>query len=325
MRSKISAAAFAGLIAVLSLGLSGCSSGNENSAPVSDPVSSPMIENSGNTDPTSEPVSSNTPSEPQKPGEEPTFLKGPDGKPIYPSDITFVEIRDENTPNGIREADISELTEDNLFFVCCENFGYLREPMGINYNRYESSEKFESEFPYLYKGEELFNQNPIKRVYVGDKICGMTLTELETSFQEIKRHTSVPFWGDIPLFKFKGEVTLTGYLSVDSMTPDYPGNEGRVTFWLDEQSNPLPATYISLVENGTESHFCGGIGFYNENYDIDLGSIYDDGKVSASCDETLLDGITYGDNDVHVKIIIDEYMTFGGVDNRAVLKSLERL
>ena len=151
--------------------------------------------------PESEPVSNNTSSEPQKPVEEPTFLKGPDGEPIYPSDITFISIKDKTAPDGRRRADISELTEDNLAFVCCENFGYLQEPTGIRYNRYESPEKFESEFPYLYKGEELVNKNPIKRVYVGDEVCGMTISMIETSLLKqdvIPRYRSgtIQYWSN---------------------------------------------------------------------------------------------------------------------------------
>ncbi len=275
--------------------------------------------------PESEPVSNNTSSEPQKPVEEPTFLKGPDGEPIYPSDITFISIKDKTAPDGRRRADISELTEDNLAFVCCENFGYLQEPTGIRYNRYESPEKFESEFPYLYKGEELVNKNPIKRVYVGDEVCGMTISMIETTFVKARRDTSVPFWNDSILVKFKGEKTLTGYLSVESMDPDYPGTEGAVMFWPDEQGGTLPIADLYPGKNGAETSYHSGIGFYMDIGAIELGTIYDGGMTPANCDESLLDGITYGDKYVHVKITIDDYIAFGYGNNRAVLKSLERL
>lgn len=260
----------------------------------------------------------------QIPDEEPTFLKGPDGKPIYPSEITFAVIKDENAPNGERRADISELTEDNLSFVSCGDFVYLREPTGKSYNRYESPEKFESEFPYLYIGGELVNQNPIKRVYIGEKICGMTVTDGATVFADHMRDSSVPFWSDLSTITFKGEITLTGYLSVEAMTPDYPGTEGLVTFWLDEESSPLPTVALQAGENGAESRYCAGTGFYAEYYDIVLGSIYDSGQTDL-VDGSLLDGITYGDKDVHVKITIDGLKAVGSGNSKAVLKSLERL
>lgn len=291
----------------------GCNNGETSGS-----VPAPESEDSGDTKPVSEPVSNSTPSEPEASAEDPTFLKGPAGDPIYPTDITYADIS-----GGRRITDISELTEDNLAFVQCDNFVYLKDPMGISYNRYESPEKFESEFPYLYIGEELVNQNPVKRVYVGEKICGMTVTGTGTSFVNNGRNTSVPFWNDSIGVTFKGEVTLTGYLSVEDMTPDYPGTEGAVTFGLDEQSSALPITDLSAGKNGAESSYYNGTGFYSETCEIKLGSIY--GGNSANCDEALLDGITYGDKDIHVKITIDDYSAFGYGDNRAVLKSLERL
>lgn len=127
---------------------------------------------------------------------------------------------------------------------------YLKEPTGKNYNRYESPEKFESEFSYLYIGEELVNENPVKRVNVGDEICGMTVTGTGTSFYNNGNNASVPFRNDSTVVTFKGEVTLAGYLSVEDMTPDYPGTEGMATFWLDEQSAPLPIANISIGESG---------------------------------------------------------------------------
>lgn len=297
-----------------------CSNDKE---PVSTPASSPVSENSGSSEQSSEPGQS-TPSEPQKPAEEPTFLKGPDGKPIYPSDLTYIIISDKNAPDGEREADVSELTEGNLKYIECNNFGYLREPTGIRYNYIESPEKFESERPYRYIGERIENTNPIKRMNVGDTICGMTITEIKTNFQNNgSGKQAFLYWNDMPQIRFKGEITLTGYMTVQGMIPDYPGTEGLVSFWLDEQSAPLPITYINNHPdriNDTYEEY----GAYSENYIIELGTIYDDGIFPATCDESLLDGITYGDRDVHVKITIDEFNTFGMVDN-AVLKSLERL
>ena len=317
---KITAIITAMLISVpLVFTISGC----ENSEPSSENNSTSEYSSEQSTQTTTEKEPESVP-EQQKPVEEPTFLKGPDGEPIYPSDITYVKIKDENAPDGERKVDISELTEDNLLFVICENFGYLRESSGIRYNRYESPDKFASEFPYLYKGEELFTQTPIKRVYVGEQICGMTVAEIDTSFDDMKRDASIPFWNDSFCVKFKGEITLTGYLSVEGMTPGYPGTEGNVTFWPDEQSRALPIVGMSNYKDGVRSSYYGGVGFYTETY-IYLGSIYEGAMSSSQCDESLLDGITYGDKDVHVRITIDDYFAWGGGDESAVLKSLERL
>ena len=318
---KITAIITAILISVpLVFKISGC----ENSEPSSENSSTSEYSSEQSTQTTTEKEPESVP-EQQKPVEEPTFLKGPDGEPIYPSDITSVYIKDENAPYGKREADISELTEDNLATVYCEGFGYLRESSGIRYNRYESPDKFESEFPYRYIGEELFTQTPIKRVKVGEQICGMTVADIETMFIDMKRDDPIPFWNDSIVVKFKGEITLTGYLWVESMTPDYPGTEGAVTFWLDEQSRALPIASISNRKEGEESPYCGYVSFYTESSGLDLGSIYASGTNPASCDESLLDGITYGDRDIHVKITIDDYIAFCSGENRAVLKSLERL
>ncbi|MBD5129143.1 MAG: hypothetical protein HDT43_04390 [Ruminococcaceae bacterium] len=323
MRKQITAIITSALI-LANLTACGASTGDPSEqSEISETISSGSEESSSITESGESSVS--TPVESETPAEAPTFLKGPDGEPIYPSDITYVSIKDKTAPDGSRKADISELTEDNLSFVQCDNFGYLREPEGIRYNRYESPDKFDSEFPYLYIGEELANKNPIKRVYVGDEVCGMTVSEVETTFVKSSRDTAVPFWNDSTMIKFKGEKTLTGYLSVESLEPDYPGTEGNVTFWLDEQSSPLSITRFWADENGVESSYCSGVGFYNDTGDIYLGSIYDGGMTPSDCDESLLDGITYGDEYVHVKITIDDYISFGGGDNRAVLKSLERL
>ena len=320
MRKQITAIITSALI-LANITACGASTGDPSEqSEISETISSYSEESSSSTESGESSVSTTV--EPETPAEAPTFLKGPDGEPIFPSDITYAEITD-----GEIEiiTDYSKLTEDNLSFVQCDNFGYLREPEGIRYNRYESPDKFDSEFPYLYIGEELANKNPIKRVYVGDEVCGMTVSEVETTFVKSSRDTAVPFWNDSTMIKFKGKKTLTGYLSVESLEPDYPGTEGAVTFWLDEQSSPLPITDLKAGENGAESSYYSGVGFYNDTCDIYLGSIYDGGMTPADCDESLLDGITYGDEYVHVKITIDDYISFGGGDNRAVLKSLERL
>lgn len=330
MSTRITGAVFAAFIAFLSVTLCGCERQNVTE---SVPMSSPIIENSDKSEipEKSDPVTSTSTVTDsglaidfETPADKPTFLKGPDGKPIYQSDITYIYIKDTTAPNGRREADISELTEDNLDFVVCENFGYMQEPTGIRYNRFENPEMFESEFPYTYIGEEIENKNPIKRINVGDEVCGMTVSEIETSFVDFTRDTSVPFRNNSTSVKFKGEITLTGYLFVEDMTPDYPDTEGNVTFYPDGQSGALPITCLRAGENGAESSYYMGSGFYLDVGDIFLGTIYDGAFTPFHCDESLLDGITYGDRDIHVKITIDDYMSIDS-DNRAVLKALERL
>lgn len=330
MSSRITGAVFAAFIALFSVTLCGCERQNVTE---SVPMSSPIIENSDKSEipEKSDPVTSTATVADsglaidfETPADKPTFLKGPDGEPIYPSEITLVRIKDKTAPDGSRKADISELTEDNLDYVVCENIGYMQEPTGIRYNRFENPEMFESEFPYAYIGEEIENKNPIKRINVGDEVCGMTVSEIETSFVDFTRDTSVPFRNNSTSVKFKGEITLTGYLFVEDMTPDYPDTEGNVTFYPDGQSGALPITCLRAGENGAESSYYMGPGFYTDVCSIFLGTIYDGAFTPFHCDESLLDGITYGDRDIHVKITIDDYTTDNS-DNRAVLKALERL
>lgn len=330
MSSRITGAVFAAFIALLSVTLCGCERQNVTE---SVPMSSPIIDNSDKSeipeksDPdtsTATVADSGSASNSQTLADKPTFLKGPDGELIYPSDITYIYIKDTTAPDGNRKADISELTEDNLKSVYCENFGYMQEPTGIRYNRFENPEMFESEFPYAYIGEEIENKNPIKRINVGDEVCGMTVSEIKTSFVNHTRDTSVPFWNNSTLVKFKGEITLTGYLFVEDMTPDYPDTEGNVSFIPDGQSGALPITCLMPGKDGAESSYYMGPGFYMDVGSIFLGTIYDGAFTPFHCDESLLDGITYGDRDIHVKITIDDYTTINS-DNRAVLKALERL
>lgn len=243
--------------------------------------------------------------------EEPTFLVGPAGDPIYPSDITWAEMI--NKGNYLTDAaEFAKLTEDNFSWIQCDGFEYLREPTGIRYNRYESPEKFESESPYSYIGEELANENPIKRVYDGEEICAMTVTEAGMSFHCVNGG----YWYDSNIIKFKGEKKLTGYLSIGSGSLEY----GLVTFWLDEESDPVPTGDIPAGK----APFTNGYGTYGETVYISLGSIYAH-EGATLIDEAMLDGITYGDRDVHVKITIDDYVALGYGDGRATLKSLERL
>ncbi|MBD5129144.1 MAG: hypothetical protein HDT43_04395 [Ruminococcaceae bacterium] len=328
MKKQITAIITSALI-LANITACGASTGDPSErSEISETISSGSEESSSITESGESSVSTTVESE--TPVETPTFLVGPAGDPIYPSDITYAEI----TGSEIEIiTDYSKLTEDNLLTALCGNFGYLREPKGIRYNRYESPEKFESEFPYNYIGEEILNDNPIKRVYVGEEICGMTVSKIETAFIGNRRDASVPFWYNSVTVSFKGEKTLTGYLSVESLEPDYPGTEGWVTFRLDEQSDPLPITDFWNNEKGVSSGNYDANGFYEDISIISLGSIYDSGIVPPSCDETLLDGITYGDKDVHVKITIDDYSGAGDAragtaffsTNSAVLKSLERL
>lgn len=66
---------------------------------------------------------------------EPTIFIGPDGSPIYDSEVTKIDGSDKKA---------AELTaNDEGITVFCEGFQYFKEPEGVAYNSYENPEMFE--------------------------------------------------------------------------------------------------------------------------------------------------------------------------------------
>ncbi len=283
MKSRIAVSILSFSVAVLSLALGGCTGGNiNNESNLSSGVSQPTEDSgssSGGSVPVDEPsdnsAADSTPSAPAVPSGDPTIFIGPDGNPIYDSEITkLISYKDDFNKKA------AEITaEDEYVTILCEGFQYFKEPGGVTYNSFDDPEMFDG---LEFKGEMPENKNPWKRVNVGDEICGLKLKyavsqfkigdKADNDFEKLGTYyncTSPAFYQFTEhnrLVEFEGSITLTGLLSSD--TPNYYHPDGgHMTFTPVEDKLPVmcydefitePNTYKS-VSNGVGGSICENI------------------------------------------------------------------
>lgn len=234
MKSRIMISVLSLSIAVLSLLLGGCSGGSEsgsnkniteNSSEVSEKN---LTISSIKSDTQSEPESS----APRIPDGEPTIFTAPDGIPIYTGEIT------ESLDDIRHPISVNELTLDKNSEIFCDGFQFFKEPLGVTYDTYHNPEMFD-ELDFL--GEEPRNLNPVKRLYVGDEICGLKLTKAITHFTN--QGGSVEYENRItnrsePIVEFEGTVTLEGFLFI-TQPNNYEPDGGRLEFTPIEDKLPI--------------------------------------------------------------------------------------
>lgn len=251
MKSRIAVSILSLSVAVLSLTLGGCSGGGTGSN-----FSSGMSQSTEDSSHSSvESVShynstvDSTPSAPVVPSGNPTIFIGPDGNPIYDSEITKLI---SYLPDFNKKA--AEITADDEYVtLLCEGFQYFKEPGGVTYNSYDDPEMFDG---LEFKGEMPENKNPWKRVNVGDEICGLKLKYAVSQFaMENKEEKDFEKRGtyyncaspevyqfsgekDKEPVEFEGSITLTGFLSSSGRNYYFPDG-GFMTFIPTE--NKLPA------------------------------------------------------------------------------------
>lgn len=191
-----------------------------------------------NTDSTESPE--NSIPEEKKPDGEPTIYTAPEGVPVYTGEITKA-LDWLGSPISPDEITLDEESE-----IFCEGFQYFKEPIGVTFDGYHNPEMFgEMEFT----GDMPQNNNPFKRLYVGDEICGLKLTKAVSHFTnsggKIGFNNTINNYGGT-IAEFEGTVTLEGFLFI---TPpnNYEPDGGRLEF--DPVENKLP---LLSCENGGE-------------------------------------------------------------------------
>lgn len=274
MKSRITVSVFSIMIAVLSLSIGGCSGNtSEESSDItvsniytsvdkSDSV--PMSENYESSSENSEDGSSaeSNASAPAAPEGEPTIFIGPDGEPVYDSDVT--ELINYYEDNFSKTA--AEITaEDEGTEIICDGFQYFKEPAGTVYNSYDDPEMFDG---YDFKGEMPENNNAWKRVNVGDEICGLKLKyavsqfiieygddndfEERGTYYNCKDPDVYQYARNGYLAEFEGSITLTGFLSSSPRSYYFPDG-GYMDFCPIENKLPVMCYDEFITEPDTYS------------------------------------------------------------------------
>lgn len=265
MKSRIAVSVLSLSIAILSLVLGGCSSGSNGTQ--SNFSSSTVQSAEDNKSSSGESVSLDEPlveSTPSTPSGEPTFLTAPDGIPIYTSEIT------KSLDDNGRPISVNDLTLDKNSEIFCDGFQFFKEPLGVIYDTYHNPEMFD-EFDFL--GEEPRNLNPVKRLYVGDEICGLKLTKAITHFTNqggsVEYNNTITNMSE-PIVEFEGIVTLEGFLFI-TQPNNYEPDGGRLEFTPIEDKLPIlgfdqnPMTCAVGGELWVLSDF-GGMALEQEKY-----------------------------------------------------------
>ena len=220
----------AGILAVLLL--TGCANGEQSSSSSSTTSSSTTASSSD----ISKESSSESTTSSVIPKGEPTVFTGPDGEPIYTSEITAIDGTDKTAANLTKT--------DYGTSVICDGFQYFTEPSGISFNNYQNSEMFDD---ILFKGEIPINKNSCRRLNVGDKICGLTLVSAASEFKiDDYANTPEPYYYDGLDFanegrevaEFDGTITIEGFLGVGARN-SYDPDGGLLGFSPTESKLPV--------------------------------------------------------------------------------------
>ena len=242
-------------IAVLSLG--GCSENGSQSVVDTPHNSATSTSDDGNNNYSTSEITANSTTDSDsdsdsasaEPTGTPTIFIGPDGIPIYDSEVTKIDGSDKKA---------AELTaEDEGVTIFCEGFQYFKEPEGVAYSSYEDPEMFDG---WVFKGETPTSKNAWKRVNIGDEICGLTLKSATSTFLNYNE-SSFDYYqtyytqgvADFNLFaEFDGSVTLTGYLN-SSNRNSYEPDGGELRFTPTEDKLPIMCTDMFKIEPETYS------------------------------------------------------------------------
>ncbi|MCM1166455.1 MAG: hypothetical protein NC299_02590 [Lachnospiraceae bacterium] len=302
MKSRIAVGIFSIMTALCSLTVGGCSGSGNESAPPSAPDSVSSV-SSAPSSPESALGEPPRAAEESAPRSEPTIFIGPNGAPVYDSDVTRLTSDD---PSFGKKA--SELTaEDEGVTIFCEGFQYFKEPVGAAYNSYENPEMFDG---FEFKSEVPVNDNPWKRVNVGDEICGLTLKSATTAFENYSKdnfdYYQTYYTCSVPDFsrfaEFDGSVTLTGFLN-SSNRSSYEPDGGELRLTPTENKLPVmpagimykiePETYITAKSyGGGELYAVNEVNLIalNNPSGLDLGCI---GIGDTACVRVTISNIKY--------------------------------
>ncbi|MBD5128389.1 MAG: hypothetical protein HDT43_00465 [Ruminococcaceae bacterium] len=259
MKSRITVGVFSVMIAVCSLSIGGCSGNNaETGKDITASNIKQPIYNSDSSSTLENDLSVN--SAPTVPSGQPTVFIGADGEPVYDTDV--MKITNYYVENFSKTA--AEITnEDEGTEIICEGFQYFKEPVNTVYNSYDNPEMFDG---YEFNGEMPVNNNPWKRVNVGDEICGLKLKyavslfyigygddndfEERGTYCQFKDPHAYEYAENSALVEFEGTLTLTGFLSSSPRSYYFPDG-GYMDFCPIENKLPVMCYDEFLTEPNT--------------------------------------------------------------------------
>lgn len=185
----------------------------------------------------------------------------------------------------ISEEDITEIypygDEGFWSYLVCNGFAYIAEPTGVSFNTEENPELFDPE-TCEFKGAPRVSEAKHKRVYVGDTVCGLTVTSASVLFDNtyLDSEAHDPYdYRRTSIAQLEGSLTLSGYLyATRTNAPDLDYIMGEVFFIPDNESCKL-LPFIGGLRDIDKYIFVQGQGdfFYLNEYDsIVCGNIYRD-------------------------------------------------
>lgn len=246
MGSRIAVCMLSLSVAILSLVLGGCTNNldekQDSAAQSEEAVVGEMgampPENSMGGGASGISQSSETPVTAEKAG-TPTILTAPDGSVIYSSEI------DQARDIGGEPISADALTaESDGAEVLCEGFQFFKEPLGMARDNYNSPELF-SGLDYL--GEMPENDNAVRRVNVGEEICGLRLKSARTNFlispSDHERNGSYyikssKFFEGALIAEFEGTLEIEGFITSTARN-SYEPDGGALRFMPTEDKLPV--------------------------------------------------------------------------------------
>lgn len=185
----------------------------------------------------------------------------------------------------ISEEDITEIypygDEGFWSYLVCDGFAYIAEPTGVSFNTEENPELFDLE-TCEFKGAPRVSEAKHKRIYVGDTVCGLTVTSASVLFDNtyLDSEAHDPYdYRRTSIAQLEGSLTLSGYLYAEKTNaPNLDYIMGEVFFIPDNESCKLLPFIGGLRE--TDKYMMArsqGDFYYLNEYDrIICGNIYRD-------------------------------------------------
>ena len=185
----------------------------------------------------------------------------------------------------ISEEDITEIypyvDEEFWSYLVCDGFAYIAEPTGLSFNTAENPELFDSAAGE-FKGAPKVSEAKHKRVYIGDTVCGLTVTSASVLFDNTYADSEAhdPYgYRCTSTAQLEGSLTLSGYLyAAKANAPNFDYLMGDVFFIPDGESCKLLPFIGGLrdVDKSLWTHNYNDFYYVNEYDSIICGNIYRD-------------------------------------------------
>lgn len=267
--------------AVLVTTLSGCDKQSDSGNSSTEQSTKSTVESTQSTESISEPV----------PDGEPTTLTCLDGRRIYTSEIneniTDPEIIDRLTNYSY----VDGLKPEAMI----DTFMYFKPSTGISYNIYDNPELYgKNRNGYNeFIGAVPKNTNKWRRVYVGEKICGLTLKTAEMGLTRYGGQGE-PLPTQRYYCEFEGAIELTGILYVSSPTELYNIPGGGLNLYFPNGELPIiPNSMVTSYSSGQQSFETSCI--FNHGNFIGTSEIDKIGIGTVETTTADLSGLRFGD------------------------------